>query len=209
MKYLLYSVMLMGLALACEQQEVPIDNIEKIPEVHPSDKPFANVYRSLDGLWEGTFYVYRDTAPVDREQLELIPLDSSLLERSSLVRSDSLLVEQRYESITPYFQRVRIRDYYPQRDTTIESRGVNKVQNGAMWCVVRKPDETVIHRGKKQGAHTIIWYRNEEDPQKVEYFRETVRENTYRIIGYGYYQGDDISLSPPFWFYAEYQRKEL
>lgn len=56
--------------------------------------------------------------------------------------------------------------------------------------------------------NTIIWQRTIETPQKVEYFRETVDEKFYEIIGWGYYSEDDLSLSPPFWFYGKYERIE-
>ena len=76
-----------------------------------------------------------------------------------------------------------------------------------MWCVVRKPDETVIHKGSLDGKSTIIWQRQEQNPQRVEYFRETVLENTYTIIGWGYYEGDDLNLMPRYWFYGDYKRQ--
>ncbi len=194
---------MMALASACDRP-VPIDNISDIPEVQPADSAYANVYQKLDGTWRGTFYIYRDTAPADRRESLLQNLDPDLLDRLPFFLSDSLIVTQEYDSKTPFFQTVRISDYYPDRDETVVSRGVNKIQNGKMWCVVRKPDETVIHQGELDGTNTIIWSRSEEDPLKVEYFREKVAEDTYEIIGYGYYGDADESKMPPFWFYAKY-----
>jgi len=201
--------LLLCAAAACSQQSegVPINNIQEQPRLTAADSSYANVYKPLDGTWKGVFKIYEDTARGPRLQSLFYDIDSSSLQRSSLRFQQSIEVTQVYESLSPFFQTVRIRDYYPQQDKTVVSEGVNKVQDGQMWCVVRKPDETVIHEGSLQGAHTIIWQRDEEEPQKIEYFRETVQEDSYEIVGWGYYQGDDTSLMPRFWFYSNYQRQ--
>ncbi|NJL76187.1 MAG: hypothetical protein HC892_15380 [Saprospiraceae bacterium] len=119
-------------------------------------------------------------------------------------------VEQLYSSKSPYFQKVWIKDTYKDSEgkvKTVKSKGVNKVQGGKMWCVVVKPDETVIHTGRTEGKQTIIWQRHEKNPQKVEYFKETVDTSLYEIIGYGYYDGDELNLSPRYWFYGKYSRQ--
>jgi len=185
---------------------VPINNITQPPEVEPADTAYAGVYRTLDGSWEGTFYIYQDTARKERSNDLLFHFSESALAQLPLQLSDSLRVRQRYTSQSPYFQKVKIWDTYPENGKTVESEGVNKVQNGQMWCVVRKPEETVIHRGSLEGEHTIIWQRNEQNPQRVEYFRETVREGRYDIIGWGYYEDQDTSRMPAFWFRGKYEK---
>jgi hypothetical protein len=118
-------------------------------------------------------------------------------------------VEQSYVSETPYFQRVTIKDTYrnPAGETRIiESRGANKVQDGKLWCVVVKPDETVVHQGHLADNRTIVWQRDLRQPLKIEYFRETVGDDTYAIVGWGYYGKDDPTRSPRYWFQAAYQR---
>ena len=87
------------------------------------------------------------------------------------------------------------------------STGANKVENGEMWCVVNKPTETIIHEGSTVGDKTIIWQSKQTSPQKIEYFYETVDEQFYEIIGYGYYTGDNPELSPRLWFYGKYARQ--
>ena len=116
-------------------------------------------------------------------------------------------VTQIYKSISDYFQTVRIEDYYPESGKTEKSKGVNKVEDGNMWCIVEKPNETIIHEGILENENTIIWHSENASPQKVEYFQETVSNQFYEIFGYGYYEGDDISLSPRLWFYGKYQRQ--
>lgn len=197
----------MSLAAACDR-EIDIDNIEQPPAVEPADKRFVSVFTPLDGHWQGTFYTLEDTARMPRRDRQLQAIGPSTLEDVTLVLKDSILVQQEYLSETPYFQRVTIRDYYPERGDTIISRGVNKVQDGELWCVVEKPDETVIHEGSLTGEQTFIWQRKEYDPYKEEYFRETVRDSTYEIIGWGYYGQADTTLSPPLWFHGKYRRVE-
>lgn len=199
-------ILLLSLVLACQRQPVPINNITQPPEVEPADTAYAGVYRTLDGSWEGTFYIYQDTARKERSNDLLFHFSESALAELPLQLSDSLRVRQRYTSQSPYFQKVKIWDTYPESGKTVESAGVNKVQNGQMWCVVRKPEETVIHRGSLEGEHTIVWQRSEQNPQKIEYFRETVQENRYDIIGWGYYEGQDTSLMPLLWFEGRYKR---
>lgn len=199
-------MLLMSLSLACER-EVDIENTELPPAVEPSDKPFVGVYTPLDGDWAGVFRIYRDTAPSSRDQAALQTLSADRLEDSTLILEDSILVTQSYVSETPYFQTVEIRDYYPATNDTIYSEGANKVQDGEMWCVIKKPDETVIHRGNRLNGQTITWQRKQYDPFVEEYFYETVNQNTYEIIGWGYYGTADTTMSPPMWFYGRYERQ--
>ena len=115
-------------------------------------------------------------------------------------------MNQVYTSESPYFQRVVITDYYPDSDKTEVSTGVNKIEDGKMWCIVDKPTEKIIHHGATRGDDTIIWSSNQKAPQKIEFFQETVGEQFYEIIGYGYYAGDDATISPRLWFYGKYER---
>ena len=121
--------------------------------------------------------------------------------------SNQIKVKQVYTSENPYYQTVTITDTYPDTGKQEVSRGANKVENGEMWCVVNKPTETIIHKGSTDGPSTIIWQSNQSSPQKIEYFYESVDEQFYEIIGYGYYEGDNTALSPRLWFYGKYARQ--
>lgn len=197
-------ITLITISVSCQRQ-VPVNDIENIPEATAADSTFANVYQSLHGNWVGDFEVYRDDSGAPRDEEIMYNPNPSILNRPNVNSVQLIRVHQRYESITPYFQKVDIQDTYPD-GRVVNSKGVNKVQDGRMWCVVRKPDETVIHEGSTDGPETIIWQRNEQNPQKIEYFRETVSEDRYTIIGWGYYEGDDTSLMPRYWFYGIYNR---
>ena len=54
---------------------------------------------------------------------------------------------------------------------------------------------------------TIISQSYQKDPQKLEFFQETVGDKYYEIIGFDYYSNDDASMSPPLWFYGKYERQ--
>lgn len=197
------------MAFACGVSN-KIDDISYAPKVVEADEQYADVYKPLDGNWKGIFKIYEDQSRGKRSENDLKNLTVDHLRRPSLKLSNTVEVEQTYTSESPYFQRVEIKDTYTNEDgetTNAVSEGVNKVQNGKMWCVVKKPDETVIHEGNTEGEHTIIWQRSEQKPQKVEYFKETVEETVYEIIGYGYYDGDDLELSPRYWFYGKYEKQ--
>ncbi len=180
------------------------------PVVTEADKPYANVFTMLDGVWEGFFYIYEDSTGQHPGIAQPENLDSTVLADRPLRLVQTIRVHQEYHSETPYFQRVKIIDRYPNnqgKERVSESHGVNKVQNGKLWCVVQKPDELVVHRGKLADQHTIIWRRSLRNPLKIECFRETVTDSTYRILGWGYYGADDSTLTPKTWFYADYKRK--
>ncbi|WP_271765543.1 hypothetical protein [Aquimarina algiphila] len=204
--HLTYILFLVWIVSSC-QNDITIDNIQDIPKVTKEDKSYANVFSILDGHWKGDFLIFEDQNPVPKEQLELQHISLSSIQKRQLKQINSIKVEQVYSSETPYFQKVTITDFYPDSGQKIVSKGVNKIQNGQMWCVVRKPDETVIHSGNTEGDNTIIWERNEKTPQKIEYFKETVSDRFYEIIGWGYYQNDNPSKSPKLWFYAKYEKQ--
>jgi hypothetical protein len=178
------------------------------PKFVEADRQYADVFKSLDGSWKGTFTVYRKQGRQSKKSDIPNPLDQTYLESLDLEIQDQIQVTQHYESMSPYFQKVKIIDEYRRKGETLaqQSAGVNKVENGRLWCVVDKADERVVHQGALEGDHTIIWSRNERDPLKVEYFRETVLEETYTIVGYGYYGDEDPGLEPPTWFYGAYQK---
>ncbi len=205
-RWYVYILFLSCIHSSC-QDKVAIDNIDTVPDTQQKDQYYADVFKILDGTWNGQFIIYEDQQQVPKQEIDLKNISVSNLSKNGLQQINSIKVEQIYTSINPYFQRVTITDFYPDNGQKIVSKGVNKIQDGKMWCVVKKPDETVIHTGSTQGANTIIWQREEKTPQKIEYFKETVSTDFYEIIGWGYYQGDDPKLSPPLWFYAKYKRQ--
>lgn len=189
---------------------IAVDSISTAPPIVEADEAYTNVYQLLDGHWKGVFKIYEDITPSERGENALTDINVEHLRKPTLKLSSAIEVEQFYTSESPYFQRVVIKDTYKDEVgnlKTLESKGVNKIQNGKMWCVVKKPDETVIHEGSLEGEQTIIWQRNNQSPQKIEYFRETVAEDVYEIIGYGYYENDDSTLMPKYWFYGRYEKQ--
>ena len=201
-----FLAVILSVVLSCNTQ-VTVNNIEQVPKVVSEDEPYANVFAILDGVWKGEFFIYEDTVRGQRDEDLLKQIQKVTLNQLPLKQVGKINVKQTYQSESPYFQRVEIEDYYPEKQETIKSKGVNKVQDGKMWCVVQKPDELIIHEGSTDGPKTIIWQRGETSPQRVEYFRETVTEKSYEIIGWGYYEGDDLQLMPRFWFYSKYLKQ--
>ncbi len=201
MKYLI--ILIFILESSCSAQ-VKIDNITDIPKVTDADKVLANVYKPLDGTWKGVFMVKQDSSPVEKpNSLQDKATILQFIEKAQTI--NTIGVTQVYTSDSPYFQRVSITDFYPDTGKTEQSKGVNKIQDGEMWCVVRKPSETVIHKGSALNSETIVWQSSK--PNRIEYFYETVTKDYYEIIGYGYYINDDISQSPKLWFYGKYERQ--
>lgn len=209
--FILYRAILFPLLFAvmnCHSQP-KIADIEQPPRVVEADEKYADVFKPLDGKWQGQFFIYVDTLGQRNGDSQPKQLDSIRLNDLPLKLETVIDVEQHYTSESRYFQRVTIRDTYTNEQgerQVVESRGVNKTQDGKMWCVMVKPDETVIHSGKMAGKHTIIWQRDLLEPLKIEYFRETVKDNEYSILGWGYYGDDNPTLSPRIWFQGKYKR---
>lgn len=203
----LLALFLFSISLAFCQSSPQIDDLSIIPEVTEKDKKLANVYQLLDGKWKGQFKIYEDKKRKKKKTIDLKNITTKNLEKKGIEQVGYIEVEQIYTSETPYFQRVVITDYYPDQDKSVVAKGVNKVIDGKLICVVIKPDDTVIHDGYLENENTIIWQRQETSPQKVEYFRERVDKQFYEIVGWGYYEGDDLELSPKFWFHGKYERQ--
>lgn len=211
-KFQLFLFALFFYLTACNSNtEVPIENITRQPAITNADQQYAGVFYPLNGTWEGVFMIYEDSlgqAEGISQPRDLSGLDSYDL---SLRLVQSINVRQEYVSESPYFQRVTIRDTYMDENNgkhVVVSKGVNKVQEGKLWCVVKKPEETIIHRGELEGESTIIWQRELRNPLKIEYFRETVENDFYKIIGWGYYGNDNPSLSPRIWYVGDYNKIE-
>ncbi len=207
MKYLIISLLFLS---SCQNRNA-VDNIEIIPKYSEADQPFADVFKILDGTWEGEFKIYEDSKRLPVEEIDLKNLTAASIQKEGIKLSNSILVQQIYISESPYFQKVSITDTYPESEIKSESGkqeksvGVNKIQDGKMWCVVKKPSETVIHHGSTDGPGTIIW--QSDSKEKKEYFYETVTKDFYEIIGWGYYGAtEDRSLSPKLWFYSKYKK---
>lgn len=205
---LVISLLCLSISLAFCQSTPKIDDLSIIPEVTEKDKKLANVYQLLDGKWKGQFKIYEDKQRKKKKSIDLKNITIKNLDKKGIEQVGYIEVEQIYTSETPYFQRVVIADYYPDQDKSVVAKGVNKIMDGKLICVVIKPDDTVIHDGYLENKNTIIWQRHEKSPQKVEYFRETVDANYYEIIGWGYYDGDDLDLTPKFWFHGKYERQK-
>jgi len=174
-----------------------------------ADKKYAGVFKALDGVWEGSFYIYED--PQGQKQGDAEPKIDPDFDpaRKGCTLVQTIRVRQNYHSESPYYQKVTIKDIYTSaggREKVEESYGINKIENGKMWCVVQKPDEIIIHEGIKEGGDTIIWSRKIYSPLKIETFKETVSDDKYSITGWGYYRSDDPELSPKTWFKGEYIR---
>lgn len=208
---ILKTLVIIAFFFACDHHKLDIRNLDDIPKKTEADKRFFNVFSALDGKWQGKFMVYENRSgqldkPVQPNRVSYI--DSMI---ASLQPIQAIEVTQIYKSKSPYFQQVQIFDKFTNHsgeDLIVESRGVNKVQEGVLYCIVKKPDEIVVHQGENVGKNTIIWHREEKKPQKIEWFYESVQDSTYSIRGWGYYSDDDPQKAPRLYFRGDYRRIE-
>jgi hypothetical protein len=184
--------------------QVAIEDTEQAPVFSAADEKYKDVYRGLDGRWRGTFKIYVRGAG-QAEGPRPVELSVGAWSKPPYELQQTIGVEQVYTSDSSFFQRVEITDTYADGKVA-RSSGVNKVQDGRMYCVVKKSDDLVIHEGSTDGPETIIWARDRKSPKAIEHFRETVEATTYTIVGWGYYGDDDPTKTPGYYFEAVYER---
>jgi hypothetical protein len=196
----IYLFVISFIVLSCSRNE-------KVPQ-----NDYADVFKPLDGTWEGEFKVFVDTLGQKQGISQPKKIDYNLLNNLSLKLQSIIKAKHVYKSVTPFRQEGEITDFLIKADGTekiIKSNATNLIENGKLKCIVNKPNETVIHEGKYLGDNTIIWQRSLTNPLKIEYFKESVSDGHYKIIGWGYYGNDNPKLTPRIWFYADYIKTDF
>ena len=178
------------------------------PIFKTGDEIHKDVFKKLDGIWKGAFIIYEDDNPVDAAEVDLSRITLKDIEALDLKEINRIEVRQKYTSVNPYFQKVEIEDKDLNSGAMIVSKGINKVENGKLVCVVQKPDEVIVHEGMVPEEGTIIWFSEQKKPLKKEYFVEKVDDEYYEIVGYGYYEGHDLDKTPQLYFYALYKKEK-
>jgi hypothetical protein len=205
----LFLIIVIALIIGCSSDDSNQRKLTNLKVENTTD--YANIFKLLDGTWQGKFYIYEDSLGqrVGKAQPKNISykyFQSLPLRLKSLIEATHI-----YFSENPYLQKGEITDIYLDENgdkQLVKSTAINKVDNGKLKCIVSKPDETVIHDGEYLSNNTIAWHRNIAQPKRIEYFRETVDSLHYKIIGWGYYGNDDPALTPRTWFYADYIKSQ-
>ena len=200
-----FTLLLVSLLLSCSSSKTTTADLSP-PSFSDGDEIYKDVFKKLDGTWKGQFIIYQDDNPVKASEVDLTKISLKDLEALDLTEVNRIEVQQKYTSVNPYFQKVEIEDRDLGSGELMVSRGVNKVENGKLICVVQKPGEVIIHEGKVPQKGTIIWSSKQQKPLKKEYFIEMVDNAFYEIVGYGYYEGHDLKLTPQLYFYAKYTK---
>lgn len=191
--------------IGCNSDSSEYRNISKSKE--RKSIYYGNVFKPLDGIWEGEFKVYIDTLGQHAGLAQPKEIDFDSIKKFSLKLQSVIKAKHIYKSVNQFRQEGEIIDIITKQDgslDTIISKATNYVKNSKLNCVVHKPNETVIHDGEYLGNNTIVWQRRLNNPLKIEYFKESVTDDHYKIIGWGYYGKDNPNLTPRIWFYADY-----
>ena len=200
-----FALLLVCLMWSCSSSKKTTADLSP-PKFTSGDEIYKDVFKKLDGMWRGQFIIYQDDNPIEASEVDLSKISMEDLEALDLKEINRIEVRQQYSSVNPYFQKVEIEDKDLGSGELMVSKGVNKVENGKLICVVQKPGEVIIHEGKVPEKGTIIWFSEQKNPLKKEYFIETVDDEFYEIVGYGYYEGHDLNLTPRLYFYAKYAK---
>lgn len=205
----LFLVLVIAFLVGCTSDDFKQNKLSEVQIEKGED--YVNIFKPLDGIWQGEFKIYIDTLGQQRGKSQPKEINYDAIEKPSLKLQSIIKARHIYKSISPFKQEGEIVNIITNKDgttDTIKSKATNLVENGKLKCFVYKPTETVIHNGEYLGNNTIVWKRSLSNPLKIEYFKETVSDEHYKIIGWGYYGYDDPSLTPRCWFYADYIKVE-
>ena len=194
-----------GASPAAKAPAGPHLDLATVPTPTAMDERYKGVFSALDGEWQGSFRIYVNSEGQAPGPVQPSRIDPTSFKRPPFTLEATIEVRQSYISESPFFQRVRIEDRLPD-GTVVKSEGVNKVEDGVLWCLVKKPDDFVVHEGRLRGPRTIIWSRSRPTPLAIERFEERVTPQRYTIVGWGYYGNDDPTKAPRRYFEAEYTR---
>ena len=65
-------------------------------------------------------------------------------------------------------------------------------------------NESITLNGTIKNDSTIVWLFEQEKPQRIEFYQETISENFIEVIGYKYDELDRLDLGPKKWFYGKF-----
>ena len=198
--------------LACEASVVAVEDISKVPTVTTADEAFADVFKPMEGKWVGELKFFEDLSPSERNMDILEHPSTGYLRTPSMKLQGRAKVERSYQSESPYFQRVQVKEtYYDEADVTLETseyEGVQKVQNGKLWAISKiAADSTVVLKGTPI-QDGFAWKRSALRPKMQEYFEARTKSNVHEILGFAYRKGDDRKKMPRYWYYERYERSE-
>jgi len=178
--FLIFSIaLIIGCTSDDSKQRKPSEvQVEKVID-------YSNIFKPLDGTWEGEFKIYIDTLGQRKGTPQPKEIDYNLISKPSFKLQSIIKAKHIYKSVTPFYQEGEIIDVITNSDgteDTIKSNARNLVEDKKLKCFVYKPNETVVHEGEFLRNNTIVWHRSLKNPLKIEYFKETVNDGYYKII---------------------------
>ncbi len=182
--------------------------MELAPVFSADDKKLADVFKKYEGTWKGNYITIKDIDPLLRTSIDLENLKLDYVTKSGLTLMNNFEAEHVFTSKSPYFQEVSFYDFYPREKKTITTAGNNRVENGNIYRYLSNLKETITLNGTVKNDSTIVWQFEQEKPQRMEYYQETISEKSIEIIGYKYDELDRLDLGPKKWFYGKFVKEE-
>lgn len=169
-----------------------------------TDEKLAGVLKKYEGTWKGNYITIKDIDPLLKTSIDLENLKFDYVSKPGLTLMNNVEAEHIFTSKSPYSQEVSFYDFYPREKKTITTAGNNRVENGKLYRYLINPKETITLNGTVKNDSVIVWQFEQEKPQRVEYYQETISEKYIEVIGYKYDELDRLDLGPKKWFYGKF-----
>ena len=180
---------------------------EKPYQISTADEKLANVFKKLDGTWKGNYVTIKDIDPILRTSIDLENLVLEYVTKPGLTLINNLEGEHVLSSKSPYLQEFSFYDFYPKEKKTRVSTGANKVENGKIYRVIKNEKETITLNGTIKNDSTLTWSFQQDVPQRIEFYQETISDKFIEVIGYSYDELDRLDLGPRKWYYGKFVRE--
>ncbi|MDG2417532.1 MAG: hypothetical protein P8M17_00975 [Saprospiraceae bacterium] len=214
MKNSFFKIIIISFAFfSCQNNTEPIrtatplkkkEAIELAPIFTASDKKLADVFKKYEGTWKGNYITIKDIDPLLKTSIDLENLRLDYVTKPGLTLMNNYEAEHVFLSKSPYFQEISFYDFYPRERKTISTAGNNRVENGKIYRYLTNLNESITLNGTIKNDSTIVWLFEQEKPQRIEFYQETISENFIEVIGYKYDELDRLDLGPKKWFYGKF-----
>lgn|GEM_PF-4367578 len=173
------------------------------PVMTAVDKPHADIFVPLDGMWEGRVRTYRHVKGQQPGARTLI--GPAKLAQAPYELVNTADVRRIAVSDGPIFQRVETTERSPTG--TVRASGGQKVLNGKMWRVAKRPDRVVIEWGTKPAANVFQWVEYDDKGTQIARYDEVLTGDTLVIAGWALGPQDDPSKGPGHYLAGELRKR--
>ncbi len=184
-------------------------NSNRAQQTSPSKSKavFTELIKPLEGTWKGKIYTYSDPRGQVDEAAQPKDFSPKLIIARPTRTEQVTDITETYISDGEFSQRVKVVE--KQKGKQIyTNHGFRKVEDGIIVNSINKLTGTEKRIGYKDAENNLNWTREERQPQLLEFFKHIRKEDKIRVIGWGYYEGDDLTKAPRIWYLGDLRKVE-